>query len=350
VRGGGYNRPVIERLGLIRLSAIGDVIHAMPLAMALRRRYPDARITWVVQEQAAPLLHGHPAIDDVLLFPRHATREEKREFKERIRACRFDATVDPQGNIKSGHVTRLAGAPMRCGLALRECKEWPNWFVNNRHGPRPASPHGVDRAFAAGTPLGVGSGPDEWGLSATAEERAAWVDRCRAAGADPDGPLCAISLADPDDARSWFTEQWKELVAELRKREVMIVLNGLASVRSVAAELEGPGVFDLTGQDDLRGLLAQYQSMAGVRGSILITTDSGPSHVATAVGLPVLCLAGSQDPARTGPRSGGASVTAWDGLKCAPCIERNCELRPPTRDCMRNLPPAAVLRAMEALL
>jgi len=319
----------------------------MPLAMALRRRYPEAHITWVVQEQAAPLLRDHPAIDEVLLFPRHADAAGKHAFKERIRACRFDATVDPQGNIKSGYVTRMAAAKIRCGLALRECKEWPNWFVQNRHGPRPTSPHGVDRAFAAGVPLDAGSGPDDWGLTATAAEREAWEQRCRAAGADPCGALVAVSLSDPDDARSWLTEHWRALVTQLRKRGVPIVLNGMASVSPVAVELMGPGVFDLTGKDDLRGLLAQYESMAAIPGSLMIGTDSGPVHVATAMRLPVVCLSGSQDPARTGPRSGGIAVTAWEGLKCAPCIERECELRPPTRDCMRNLLPAAVLRAVE---
>ena len=100
----------------------------------------------------------------------------------------------------------------------------------------------------------------------------------------------------------------------------------------------------------LRGLLAQYQTMAEHPGSALIGTDSGPIHVATAVGLPVVCLSGSQDPARTGPRSGGVAVTAWEGLACAPCIERKCELRPPTRDCMRNLQPQQVISALAALL
>ncbi|MHC4952738.1 MAG: glycosyltransferase family 9 protein [Planctomycetota bacterium] len=341
--------PGIRRLGIIRLSAIGDVVHAMPLAMTLRRLYPDAHITWVTQEQAAPLLHGHPAVDDVLLFPRHADWAARRAFKEPLRAFRFDATVDPQGNIKSGIVARLAGARIRAGLALRECKEWPNWFFNNRHGPRPASAHAVDRAFAAGTPLGAGSGPDDWGLTASEGEIEEWRARCREGGADPNAPLTAISLSDPDDARSWFAEHWIALIGELRARGHTVVLNGLPDVAELGARLRGPGVFDLTGQDDLRGLLAQFQTMAARPGSLLVATDSGPVHIATAVGLPVVCLSGSQDPARTGPRHGGIAVTAWEGLPCAPCIERNCELKPPTRDCMRNLLPAAVLRAIESI-
>ena len=340
---------MIERLGIIRLSAIGDVIHAMPLAMALRRRYPQARITWVVQEQAAPLLRDHPAVDDLLIFPRRADWAGWREFRDRIRALRFDATIDPQGNIKSGIVSILSGARIRSGLALRDCKERPNWFFNNRHGPRPRTPHGVDRAFSAGAPLDAGEGDDDWGLFATEEERAAWRHRCRDIGANPDAPIIALSLSDPADARSWFEEHWIELIRLLRARGTQVVLNGVAAQASLAAGLRGPGVFDLVGKDDLRGLLAQFAVMAAHPGSALIGTDSGPIHVATAVGLPVVCLSGSQDPARTGPRGGGVAVTAWEGLKCAPCIERECELRPPTRDCMRNLLPARVISALAAI-
>ncbi|MGH7163575.1 MAG: glycosyltransferase family 9 protein, partial [Planctomycetota bacterium] len=95
--------------------------------------------------------------------------------------------------------------------------------------------------------------------------------------------------------------------------------------------------FDLTGRDDLRGLLAQLDDMARIPGNALLSPDSGPVHLAVAVGLPVVCLSGPQDPWRTGPRRGGVAVHAWRGLACAPCLERRCLLSPPDRTCMRNL-------------
>jgi hypothetical protein len=100
----------IERLGILRLSAIGDVVHAMPLAMGLRRAYPAARITWVAQAEAAPLLDAHPAVDDVLVYPRRGGPRTWAAFLRALRARRFDATVDPQGNWKSGVVGLLSGA------------------------------------------------------------------------------------------------------------------------------------------------------------------------------------------------------------------------------------------------
>lgn len=337
----------MKRLGIVRLSAIGDVVHAMPLAMALRRRYPGARITWIVEAKAAPLLLGHPAVDDVLLFPRGAGARGWGTFLRELRARRLDATVDPQGNWKSGLVGLLSGAPLRAGLHVRDCREWGNALLTNRHGRRARGPHGVDRAFAAGGPLGVDRGPDEWGLAPTAAEKAAWRERCRAAGADPDGRICTMHLTDPDDARSWFPEPWAETARALVAEGFQVVLNGAAARRPLAEQIAGPGVFDLTGKDDLRGLLAQLASMAERPGNVLLSPDSGPVHLAVAAGLPVVCLSGPQDPRRTGPRQ-GVSVTAWEGLPCAPCLERRCILDPPTRACMRAITSGAAVARLSA--
>ena len=338
----------IRRLGILRLSAIGDVVHAMPLAMGLREAYPDARITWIVQASAAPLLSGHPAVDDVLLFPRKGGRSRWWAFFRELRRRRFDATVDPQGNMKSAFVGVLSGARLRAGLHVRDCKEWGNAIFTNRRGRRAAGLHGVDRAWTCGEPLGVSAGPDCWGLSATAEERERWRTRCSEAGADPDGPLLAVNLTNPDNNRSWFADAWQATVSGAIANGYQVILNGRSEVRSVAAEVAMPGAFDLVGRDDLRGLLAQLQSMAVRPGNALVSADSGPVHVAAAVGLPVLCLSGPQDPARTGPRN-GASIHAWEGLDCAPCLERKCERQPPDRACMRNLTAERVLARLLAL-
>jgi heptosyltransferase-1 len=318
----------IRRLGILRLSAIGDVVHALPLAMGLRRAFPAARITWVVQRAAAPLLQDHPAVDEVLIFPRRGGLREWAHFVSSLRARRFDATVDPQGNLKSGVVGVLSGARVRAGLHRRDCKEWGNVLLTNRVPPD----------------------PDSWGLTATETERAHWRERCREAGADPDGPLLALHLTDPDAARSWFIDAWAELAREAVDAGFQVLLNGTAERRGLARAVRCVGAYDLTGRDDLRGFLAQLESMAGRRGNALVAPDSGPVHLATAVGLPVVCLSGPQDPLRTGPRQRGVAVTAWQGLACAPCLERTCIRQPPDRACMRNLAPATVLDRLFALV
>jgi ADP-heptose:LPS heptosyltransferase len=333
----------IRRLGILRLSAIGDVIHAMPLAMGLRRAFPRAHITWVVQSAAAPLLDRHPAVDETLVYPRRGEIGEILRFVKRLWECRFDATVDPQGNSKSGVIGLVSGAPVRAGLHLRDCKEWFNALCTNRHARPARGAHGVDRAWCAGAPLGVGHGPDDWGLAARPEEREGWRRRCREAGADPDGPLLAVHLTDPTNARSWFPEPLALTVHAAAREGLQVILNGTAERRDLARKISGPRIHDLTGRDDLRGLLAQFECMAQREGNLLLSPDSGPVHLAAAVGLRTICLSGPQDPRRTGPRRGGTIVSAWEGLECAPCLERACILDPPERTCMARISVEAVL-------
>lgn len=335
----------IRRLGIVRLSAIGDVVLAMPLAMGLRRALPRARIVWIVQAAAAPLLRGHPAVDEAVIFPRRGGLRGWWRFVSGLRARRLDATVDPQGNLKSGLVGLLSGARLRTGLHVRDCKEWGNALLTNRRGRRARGPHGVERSWAAADPLGIEPGPDAWGLRATEGERGAWRARCRAAGADPEGPLLAMHLTDPENARSWFADAWARTARAMAAAGFQVVLNGTADVSGLAREILSEGVHDLTGTDDLRGLLAQFESMAERPGNLLLSPDSGPAHLATATGLRVLCMAGPQDPLRTGPRH-GAFVHAWDGLDCAPCIERKCVRKPPDRACMRNLAAETVVERL----
>jgi ADP-heptose:LPS heptosyltransferase len=173
--------------------------------------------------------------------------------------------------------------------------------------------------------------------------REEWRRRCRAAGADPDGPIVALHLTDPRDVRAWFPDAWAETARGAVALGYQVVLNGAAARRPLAETIAGPGIHDLTGKDDLRGLLAQLEAMASNPASVLVSPDSGPVHMAVAVGLAVVCLSGPQDPRRTGPRSGGVSITAWEGLPCAPCLERRCLLRPPDRPCLRRITAAAVL-------
>ena len=336
-----------RRIGILRLSAIGDVVHAMPLALGLRGAFPEARITWVVQAEAAPLLRDHPAVDDVLVFPRRGGPGAWARFLRALWDRRLDATVDPQGILKSGIVVLLSGARLRAGLHGRDCKEWGNALLTNRHGRPARGLHGIDRAWVAAEALGLRPGPDAYGLSATREETEAWRARCRAAGADPAGPILAMHLTDPADARAWFPEPWAEAARGAVERGFQVVLNGTAERRDLAASMAAPGVFDLTGRDDLRGLLAQFADMARREGNVLVSPDSGPVHIAVAAGLDVICLSGPQDPRRTGPRR-GVAVTAWEGLPCAPCLERECVLRPPTRDCMARIRPEAIWTRLRA--
>lgn len=133
-----------KNIAIIRLSSVGDVIVALPALEALRAAYPDARITWIVERRARNIINGHPAIDEIIEFPRHEWKElwKKRlgfirslplirRFFRSLRARKFDLTIDFQGNLKSGACTWACGAKVRLGYAREQCRE-PNYLFTNR--------------------------------------------------------------------------------------------------------------------------------------------------------------------------------------------------------------------------
>ncbi len=157
-----------SKIGIIRLSAVGDVIVALPALEALRSTYPDAHISWIVERRARNIPDGHPAIDEIIEFPRERWIGSRGRWFGRLRAApemirflrglrrrRFDATVDFQGNLKSGLCTLACGAPARFGYARSECRE-PNYlFTNRRLSLDGQAIHRIDRDLLLAGQLGA---------------------------------------------------------------------------------------------------------------------------------------------------------------------------------------------------
>src|SRR6516225_813886 len=120
------------RILLVRLSAIGDLIHAMPVAVAIRRHYPAAYLAWAVEERAAPLLEGHPAIDERIVLPRGWLRSPGKvlSLRRQLKSHKFDTAIDAQGLTKSAAVSWLSGAPRRIGMDGRWGRELSRWLNN----------------------------------------------------------------------------------------------------------------------------------------------------------------------------------------------------------------------------
>src|SRR5262249_34018402 len=157
------------RIAIVKLSSLGDVIHALPLARALRRALPTAHLAWIVEAREYALLRDHPDLDAVLpvdtrLWRRLIRRpagarlvcQKLARLQARIRAARFDVALDAQGLIKSGVLTAYTGAPLRIGFSPSWCWEWPNALFTNRHVTPPSeAEHVVEQYLTLLTPLGV---------------------------------------------------------------------------------------------------------------------------------------------------------------------------------------------------
>ena len=214
-----------ERILLVRLSHLGDVVHALAVFHALHAAYPRARIAWAVQPEFSGLLEGLPGLERTILFDRRGGPGAWWRLRRALRAFAPELAVDAQGNAKSAAVTLFSGAPRRLGLARADWREPAFARVLNAHAARAAGepPHAMDRMAALCGAVG-GSGEPRRDVALSEAER----DRGRRHldSLAPDGrPPLLLSVSSPGDVRSWPEERWGELLASLPRPAV--VLSGL---------------------------------------------------------------------------------------------------------------------------
>ena len=325
------------RLLIVLTGAIGDVVRALPLLGRIRRGRPDARITWLVEPAAAPLLAGHPWLDDVLVFERRAGLRAVRPLLARLRASRYDVALDLGRSAKTALFARLSGAPQRLGFDRADGREG-GWLAANRRLP----PQGPRRSkllqfLAFADLLGLPPAPVEFGLAPTPAE----VADADALLAGLAAPRVGAAIGSSCPSRRWVPERTAAVIEALGARGASAVLLGAAADAPFATLVRraAPGARDLAGRTSLRQLLAVLTRMRLVFGP-----DSGALHLAAAVGTPVVSLWGPTSAERSVPYgSEGLAVTGT--APCAPCFLRDC---PIDRVCMRQIPPEPVLTAAAA--
>ena len=351
-----------RRILLVRLSHLGDVVHALPVYRALRERFPEARLAWAIQAEFADLIADLPGLDRTILFDRHGGIRAWSRLRRALRDFSADWAIDAQGNLKSASVTLLSRAGRRSGLHIDDWTERLGAFVINDRAPRRApntAPHALDRALHLARHVGEFDElwtPTEWlqlSPEMVAHGEARW-DSFFATGT----PMpVVLQLAAPGDVRAWPVESQRALLRGLAERgRPVLALSGPgeeALGRDFAAEFAGePRVRHWVGQRGQRELAAFFRA-AATHGALFVTCDSGPMHLAAAEGLRVVALAGPQDPARTGPwpLEGPSSphrvVRATPLPECAPCLDRKCA-HDTRRVCMEDLSADQVLRILDA--
>ncbi len=334
-----------ERVLIVLLGAIGDVVRAMPLAMRVRAGYPAAHVAWAVEPAAAPLLETHPALDERIVFERSGGAPAFVRFLRRVRAGRFDLVLDLQRHLKSGIVSAASGAATRIGFHWRNAKEL-NWIFNTRTiAPVEARGWKLEQYLRFADLLELPELPaaaPRFGLALRREEEG----RIEALLAPVRRPFAALFVASTWESRLWFPEGFAAVADGLDALGLDSVFVGSDDARAIAAEsvaLARTTPLDLSGGTSLReayGVLA--------RARVAIGPDSGPMHLAAAAGTPVVSLWGATAPARSAP-FGSEHLVLVGRADCAPCYRRRC---PIGRQCMQTITPARVLgrvaRALEA--
>jgi heptosyltransferase I len=281
------------------LSAIGDAVHVLPVANALKRGWPDARITWIIQEVPHRLVAGHPAIDDFVVFRRPRGLRALgafRDLRRRVSGRSFDLLLGLQVYFKAGLITGLTPARVKLGFDRKRARDAQWLFTNRRIPPHPPQ-HVQDQYFEFVRHLGIDPEPLTWELRLSAAEREAQA----AFMAELDRPALAVVVGTSKPEKNWTPAGYARVLEEVERAYGLrpVLVGGPSAIERRMAEAikseTRARVVDALG-DDLRRLTWIVEGSA-----LLITPDTGPLHIARALGTPVVSLFGYTNPKRSGP-------------------------------------------------
>lgn len=283
---------------VVKLSAIGDVLHGVPVAVALKRAFPRARIGWAVEGRAADVLAGHPAVDHLFRLPRGWLKSPSAVLglRRQLRAFAPDVAIDLQGLLKSGVATWLSGARMRIGFARPVARE-QSWLAYTNP-VRPVATHVVDRNCDLLVPLGIRETRPSFGMPRWPVSRER-VQQWLAASRLPEPPV-VINPGAGWASKRWPTERFAALARALHRRHgirPLVVWGGgaeLGLAERIAADACGEAIVAPdTSLQDLGELFRLSR--------LVISGDTGPLHLAAAVGTPCVGLFGPVPAGRNGP-------------------------------------------------
>lgn len=330
---------------IVKMSAIGDVIHTLPALNALRQYFPRARITWLVEEAAVDMILGHSSIDRVILSRRklwikqlfsprfHQALKNIYEFIKELRDTEYDMVLDFQTLFKSGVMVMLAKGKQKIGFDKgMEHAESSHLFYNVRIPAVSMEIHALKRGLLFLEHLGIPPGKVVYNLPITREDRQKINMILEDAGVEQDQSIICINPQATWKTKLWSNKKFADLGDRLiNTYKAQLVFTGgeedRGSVDAILSMMKEQGT-NLAGLTSLKTLTALFE-----RAILLVTTDTGPMHLGAAVGMKVLAIFGATAPWRTGPYGSNNRVVRT-AIKCSPCFKREC---PTSMECMEHI-------------
>lgn len=307
---------------MVRLSAIGDCLHAVPLVHALRDAFPDLRIGWAIQPAGHALLDGLPGVDRFHVVPRRGALGDRLAVLADVRRERYEVAIDVQGLAKSALVSWVSGAKRRIGFAKGVGREASHLVATETVSAPAATRHVIARNLCLLEPLGIVNPQVRFELpvdQAAAARVVGELDRVGVAAAG----FVVVNPGTTWVTKIWAPENFASVAAGLVGDGHQVVVTwGTAPERLVAAEIaaaSGAVLAPATTLRELAELLRQAQ--------LLVASDTGPLHLAAALATPTVAVFGATDPQRNGPWDPEGTlhtVLVREGLECRPCLSRQC--------------------------
>ncbi len=349
---------------LVRLRLIGDVVFTTPVVHALKRRFPSARLTYLVEPAAAPVVAANPEIDDVLIVP--YTRGWRRladdvQIARRLRRERFDIAVDLHGGPRSGWLTWATRAPLRVGYDV-PARAW--MYTRVVHRPRVLRPrHSVENQWdlLAAVDPAFGPSPDPTAdrvrMPVDPAARRVVARRLQEAGVPESGRLIVLHVSAGNPFRRWPEPSFADLAAGLVEGDAQrwVLLTSGPSDQHAASRVVDV-VRARVGEErhrvvEVDGLTLSELRALMDRASLFVGGDSGPLHIAATSDVPVVGLYGPTLKERSAPwrpREIGTAAVEPGALPCRPCEQRVCA--PGDFRCLAGITAGTVLKAAERLL
>ncbi len=329
---------------ILKPSSLGDVVHALPVLRLLKLHHPESRICWWLDADLLPLLAGDPDLEAIIPFHRRRWGNPRYWHEiwpslHDVREWHFDWVIDLQSLARSSIVAWLANGGLTIGLD--DPREGASALYDIAVRRPSFHTHAVDWYLAVLTTLGVPiQRPFQW-----LPERPLPAAAIRSRWPHTAHPWIALQPGARWDNKRWPATFFAEVVQELAPRlpdSRFAILGGTAD-RPLASEIAAAApdrCLDLSGQTSLPEMVEWLR-----RADLLITNDTGPMHIAAALGKPVVALFGPTEPRRTGPYGQVHHALQNRHLPCVPCLERTCRHTVPL-ECLRSLSPHTVAEAV----
>ncbi len=321
-----------DRIALIKPSALGDVVHALPVLHALWLRFPGATISWVIRESLQSILTAHPDLDETISFDRHGGIRATVALARQLEARKFDLVVDLQGLLRTGLMCAATRAPRRVGLS--SAREGSRWFYSDLVNDD-LSLHAVDRYWRVAEALGAGNSPKQFHVPISNESRA-WANQFRC-----EAPVIVVSPGSRRVTKRWT--HFSDLVNRAQSRfggsAILVGSPDEAGLSArVAADIRG-NCLNFAGKTTLPQLAAMLE-----RADVVLANDSGPLHLAAALGRPIVAPYTCTTIKRHGPylQSGAVESSVW----CRGSYVKRCS----RLDCMIELSANRLWPVLEEVL
>lgn len=334
------------RILIIKPSAVGDIVRTLPVLTAIRRRWPEAHIAWLVASHCSGVLTGHPALNEVIPFDRKRYGKLGQslsamwafvQFMQRLRGGAFDLVIDMQGLFRSGFFSLVSGAPVRIGRG--DAREMTGLFYSHRAAVDERRMHAFVLNCAMVAPLGITVQPSPADLYISQQAREGAQQTLLRAGVGPGVRYMVIAPGSNWETKNWPAEKFGQAARLLRTRCGLVpVVVGTADQWPMAEAIRAqePDAADLCGKSSLAELAAVIEGAA-----VLLANDSGPLHIADALDMPMVGVFGPTDPRIVGPFNRVDGVVQGD-CSCRCCGIRKLAQCPHGHRCMRALDAEAV--------